>query len=364
MTKSLFVLSVTVSMMLFPANGRGDVVVTLVARDGNGDALSAEVAAGTEAAVAIFLSVTAEDDPLDDVRGIQFDFGLTGNAIDLGAFAWEIDLNGYGFSNTTLPTPFATSPLLASSTLLLSLRQEQTHVATIDVVINASGTLNAVGGTGVGEGSNASVNADFQDPQTFSLAAENMTGGTMSFTVPGSPPPQDDSDGDGVADSDDAFPDDPDETIDTDGDGIGDNADADDDGDEVTDAEDAFPTDPEESADTDEDGVGDNADVFPDDPDETVDTDEDGVGDNGDTDDDDDGVDDDDDAFPTDPDEQSDTDEDGIGDNAEGNSHTGPRVGGLCGAAMLGPVLALVFFLGFLRVRRTVIHVERRRTPK
>ena len=34
-----------------------------------------------------------------------------------------------------------------------------------------------------------------------------------------------DSDGDGVADADDAFPNDPNETKDTDGDGIGDNAD-------------------------------------------------------------------------------------------------------------------------------------------
>ena len=84
-----------------------------------------------------------------------------------------------------------------------------------------------------------------------------------------------DTDGDGVIDSQDAFPNDPTETVDTDGDGVGDNSDA-------------FPSDPSEAQDTDGDGVGDNADVYPNDPTETTDTDGDGVGDNSD-------------AFPNDP---------------------------------------------------------------
>ncbi len=82
-----------------------------------------------------------------------------------------------------------------------------------------------------------------------------------------------DTDGDGVIDSLDAFPNDASETTDSDGDGVGDNADA-------------FPNDASETADSDGDGVGDNADAFPNDPTETVDTDGDGVGDNADTDDD------------------------------------------------------------------------------
>ncbi|NNE35930.1 MAG: hypothetical protein HKN13_11875, partial [Rhodothermales bacterium] len=50
-----------------------------------------------------------------------------------------------------------------------------------------------------------------------------------------------DSDGDGVPDSEDAFPNDPTEWVDTDGDGTGNNADLDDDGDGVPDTEDAYP---------------------------------------------------------------------------------------------------------------------------
>jgi hypothetical protein len=63
-----------------------------------------------------------------------------------------------------------------------------------------------------------------------------------------------DSDGDGYADSKDAFPDDSNEWSDFDGDGVGDNSDA-------------FPLDPDECSDSDSDGVGDNSDEYPDDPD-------------------------------------------------------------------------------------------------
>ena len=70
-----------------------------------------------------------------------------------------------------------------------------------------------------------------------------------------------DSDGDGVGDSEDAFPFDRAETVDTDKDGVGNNADTDDDGDSVLDENDAFPLNPDESLDTDHDGTGNNADT-------------------------------------------------------------------------------------------------------
>ena len=64
---------------------------------------------------------------------------------------------------------------------------------------------------------------------TIGLAA---CGGGSGYTPPPAPPaaaepppPPPDADGDGVADDDDAFPDDPNEDTDTDGDGVGDNGD-------------------------------------------------------------------------------------------------------------------------------------------
>lgn len=127
-----------------------------------------------------------------------------------------------------------------------------------------------------------------------------------------------DTDGDGVSDADDAFPNDPNEATDSDGDGIGDNSDAfpndanesaDSDGDGVGDNGDVFPDDASESADTDGDGVGNNSDAFPIDINESTDSDGDGVGDNGD-------------VFPNDASESADTDGDGVGDNSDANDNS------------------------------------------
>ena len=56
-------------------------------------------------------------------------------------------------------------------------------------------------------------------------------------------PENNDRDGDGIINAEDAFPDDPSESVDSDGDGIGNNADTDDDGDGALDYEDPFPLD-------------------------------------------------------------------------------------------------------------------------
>lgn len=73
---------------------------------------------------------------------------------------------------------------------------------------------------------------------------------------------------------------------------------ADSDGDGIPDTEDAFPNDPSEWQDTDGDGHGDNSDAFPNDPSEWKDSDNDGTGDNADPDDDNDGYLDTEDLFP------------------------------------------------------------------
>ncbi|MDF2153956.1 alpha-amylase [Vibrio sp. CAU 1672] len=116
-----------------------------------------------------------------------------------------------------------------------------------------------------------------------------------------------DSDGDGVADDLDAFPDDKAESIDTDGDGIGNNADSDDDNDGWSDSDEVrLNSDPlkagskpadldgdhiadSEDDDRDGDGVANDRDAFPDNQAESLDTDGDGIGNHADTDDDNDG---------------------------------------------------------------------------
>ncbi|MBU1992138.1 MAG: PKD domain-containing protein [Patescibacteria group bacterium] len=126
-----------------------------------------------------------------------------------------------------------------------------------------------------------------------------------------------DDDGDGVEDGEDSFPLDGNEWEDTDGDNTGNNADTDDDNDGRLDDEDALPFDPMEWEDTDGDGIGNNADD---------DDDGDGVKDASEkssgtdpllSDSDGDGVQDGDDPFPTNKNEWEDTDNDGTGDNTD-----------------------------------------------
>lgn len=174
--------------------------------------------------------------------------------------------------------------------------------------------------------------------ETATTETSQSTESLESGGVSSDPEPaevESDIDGDGVVDSEDAFPNDATETTDSDGDGVGDNSDAfpnnpgetqDSDNDGVGDNADAFPNDSSETADTDLDGVGDNADAFPNDATETQDSDLDGIGDNSDafpndanetTDSDSDGVGDNADAFPNDPNETADADSDGIGNNSD-----------------------------------------------
>ncbi|KKK49844.1 hypothetical protein LCGC14_3130970, partial [marine sediment metagenome] len=97
---------------------------------------------------------------------------------------------------------------------------------------------NTIGGTSAGDG-NVIANNGAADDGVVILDAATVDNPILGNSIH--------SNGDGVADEDDAFPLDPAETQDSDGDGVGDEADA-------------FPDDPEETTDTDLDGLGDNAD--------------------------------------------------------------------------------------------------------
>jgi len=100
----------------------------------------------------------------------------------------------------------------------------------------------------------STAQAGFGRTSSYGFGGSNTPSGTTSS-------PQADSDGDGVPDSQDTFPNDASESLDTDNDGIGNVADLDDDNDGTPDADDAFPLDLAEQLDTDSDGVGNNRDT-------------------------------------------------------------------------------------------------------
>jgi len=317
-----------VALFLGPATAIADVVITLEAFTAGGQPIIGPVAAGTNATIDILLSADAEDAPVEDVRFIQFDFEATDDGIALLAFTWSVDENGYSFQDPDLPLTNVTSIMIMSTPDLLILTQEPVKVASVDILINGSGTLNVVNPANTFDDFGADVRAGFTTRERFNAMAGNMQGGSLDFTITdgGGGGTDPDQDSDGVPDAVDAFPDDPSETTDTDGNGVGDNADPDDDGDTVIDEVDDFPTDPDEIIDSDDDGIGDNADE---------DDDNDGVIDEVDSD-------------PLDPNvgEVDNTNgNDNANDNGGGSGGGSPRA---CGAGMLGSGLFLLLGLGLM----------------
>lgn len=191
---------------------------------------------------------------------------------------------------------------------------------TLDLLAQDPATLPIpnTGGQTVADVQNILVSETTTTGTTTSTTELGTSGSIITTTEPAETDP--DSDGDGVPNAEDAFPNNPLETVDTDGDGIGDNADPDDDNNGILDVDEGVIPAPT-ALDTDGDGIPDTTDNCPAIV-NTAQTNTDGnpfpdPGDACDTDDDDDGVLDVDDLFPLDVNEHSDTDGDGIGNNAD-----------------------------------------------
>jgi hypothetical protein len=121
----------------------------------------------------------------------------------------------------------------------LSVLVTQNNATLFSIVLNENGQTSFM----ILEGESLiRISGGLYNPIEFSITAtdEGIVDGDGE-QLPG------DSDGDGVGDEIDQFPNDPDESMDSDGDGVGDNLDQ-------------FPEDANESVDSDGDGIGDNAD--------------------------------------------------------------------------------------------------------
>jgi hypothetical protein len=207
-----------------------NVIVTLSATDANGASVTGAVEEGAELHVEVLMAVDAAADPLNSVRGIQFDLTSTSESIERSGFAWALDsvLDNdslyIGFSGNDKPSVVYTGQDPVDG-FILNLSTEAVRVATLDVVVNGAGTLDVLGSSAEAALSTARVDAGFSPRETFNVATGTLTGGTLEFTIGGGNSGAIDTDGDGVEDTLDAFPNDPTETTDTDGDGVGDQAD-------------------------------------------------------------------------------------------------------------------------------------------
>ncbi|GFO81854.1 MAG: hypothetical protein A49_14810 [Methyloceanibacter sp.] len=307
---------VVTALAALASTAAADVIITLSARTASGQEVSGPVAAGTVVFVDIFASVDVANDPLPDIRLLAFDFDETDETLVLSGFSWELDLpDGSDFYSIRDSLPAPSAVYIGLSRIdgrILDLSGTPTRVATLDVTVNGTGRLDVIGLGGAASDSAAQISANFETPVDFTRAAGNLSGGGLVIDAMGAAV---DSDGDGVADESDAFPDDPNETTDLDGDQIGDNADTDDDADGVPDVTDATPND------TDNDGV-DNAIDEDDDGDNTLD---------------------DQDADPLDPEVTvGGNDNTGGGNtNENDNENSGPRAtGGLCAPGIVPMLLA------------------------
>lgn len=250
MTKKM-VMMACVATWACSVSSFGDVLVKLVASDAVGQPVTGSVGVNDALTVEVFLSVDAADDPLLDLRGIQLDFTASSPAIEVSSFTWMLE-PGLGdamyvqFAN--LPSPsVAYTGLSRAEGLILDLTTTPTRVASFDVVVGGAGTLNVIGSIKDGFTGAGMVSVDFTSPVRFTVLEGTLTGGTLDLSIggPGG------TGGSGGGDSGGGST-----VVDSDGDG-------------VVDGNDAFPNDSTETTDTDGDGVGDVADLFPDDPAQT-----------------------------------------------------------------------------------------------
>jgi hypothetical protein len=187
-------------------DARGNIIITLAAADADGNALSDPVPAGTKVFVDISLSVDDEDNPMLDLRSIQFDFQATTATIALSNFQWElppgVDPSSYS-SFVALPQPrlvYLSDSRVGNS--IIDLDTTTLRVATVEATVNSSGGVD-VRNPGADATGGVSFRAGFGQPVDFNLTSRNVTGGTLRLTGEGATGP--DSDRDGVPDAADAF---------------------------------------------------------------------------------------------------------------------------------------------------------------
>ena len=199
---------------------------------------SSEPGAVTPIAIGVYTMSWQTEGPqlvqlsLSDPNGAVGQFSFTVNVIGDILLTWD-EGNGGELSLTYDTVDFETSPKMTVSYMgdeTFSNTEVTWQICnTITGTCHSLGTVEEFGvefdvvsvyPEGLRMGDEIKVDVIATDTSDFDYKS------VKSFSLMASEPVIIDSDGDGVPDSEDAFPEDPDETLDTDGDGVGDNADA------------------------------------------------------------------------------------------------------------------------------------------
>ena len=313
---------------LLSTRAGADVIITLNLSDSEGNALAGPVPPGTTVLGELLLSTGSDEDPLPDIRLIQFDFTNTSGLLTVQGFEWTFD-PGQGQSMyllfADLPVPqVAYSGMGRMPGFIVDLGGEPVPVAEFQVLVAGGGTLDALGAELEGGDAGARVRAGFDLSLEFQPVLGNLSGGTAELTVTGGSTP------------DGAEPTDPGQGVDSDpGDAGGDE------GQDPGDSGEPGGDDPGDGSDAGDDVSDDPGDDTGDDPgDGTGDDPGDGAGDDPGTPGDDGG-----DANPGDGGD-AEGDGDGQGENTAGDT------AGTCGVALIGPSLFSLGILSAVRLRR------------
>ena len=179
-----------------PPDARGNIVITLAATNADENPIEDPVAAGTKVFVDVSLSVDEEDDPLLDLRSIQFDFRATTSTIVVSNFRWElppgVDETSYSRFEA-LPQPrlvYLSNSRIGNS--IIDLDATPVRVATLDVTVNSSGNLD-LRNPGADATGGVAIQVGFDEPLDFDLAGRNVTGGTLRLAVEGASGPDTDT---------------------------------------------------------------------------------------------------------------------------------------------------------------------------
>lgn len=166
------------------AVAKADIVVTLAAF-ADGEAVEGPVEPGTVVTLDVLLSVTPDEDPLPEVRSLQFDTQAAADGLEITDYEWTLDEQGLG------PNYFLDSepPIVGADHIvgsILELTVEPVRVGRFTVVANGPGLFSLTGGDGadpnnVDEGLRFRVG--FADPVDYSVFEGSVDGGTINVEV-------------------------------------------------------------------------------------------------------------------------------------------------------------------------------------